>query len=137
MPERRQVPHVRTALNLTPEDFAAYGESARQRSRQVAESAKVRRTRALELATTAASILKGRFGARRVAIFGSVLYPDRFTRWSDVDLIAWGIDRSDSLRAIGEIADLGAAHGIPVNLVDVATCRKEVLVEIMKGCVEV
>lgn len=92
--------------------------------------------RALKLAKEAASLVKERFGADRVALFGSALHPDRFTEWSDVDLVAWGIRPHDVLRAVGEVADLGAAHGIPVNLVDPSTCRPELLREIEKEGVD-
>ncbi len=57
----------------------------------------------------------------RVVIFGSLTRKSGFTRWSDVDIAAWGIAPEDTFRAIGAIMDLGVE--IPVNLVDVNTTR--------------
>lgn len=127
---------MRTASELSREEIRAFARWTRRRDLERTRQTAERHERALELAKAAASLLKERFGAERVALFGSALHPDRFTLWSDVDLAAWGIRTSDALRAIGEVADLGAANGIPMNLVDLSMCRRELLQEIEKGCVD-
>jgi predicted nucleotidyltransferase len=81
----------------------------------------VRRERAWETAHRAAKLLKDDFGAQRVVVFGSLLRPEYFNKWSDVDIAAWGIDTKDTFRAMGAVMDLGEA--IEINLVDINTCR--------------
>jgi len=44
-----------------------------------------------------------------------------FTRWSDVDIAAWGIASKDTLRALGAVMDLDTSFEI--NFVDINTCR--------------
>lgn len=44
-----------------------------------------------------------------------------FTRWSDVDVAAWGIASEDTFRALGAVMDLDTP--VDINLVDVNTCR--------------
>ncbi len=51
-----------------------------------------------------------------------------FTPWSDVDIAAWGLSPKDTLRAIGTVMDVDTA--IAINLVDVGTCRPELLAAI-------
>ncbi|MFH0725844.1 MAG: nucleotidyltransferase domain-containing protein [Pseudomonadota bacterium] len=47
-------------------------------------------TEAWPLVRVAAKILKQKFGARKVVVFGSLLKKDRFSPWSDIDLAVWG-----------------------------------------------
>jgi len=45
-----------------------------------------------------------------------------------VDIAAWGLSPKDTLRAIGTVMDVDTA--IAINLVDVGTCRPELLAAI-------
>ena len=67
-------------------------------------------------------------GSGRIGLFGSLARDDGFTRWSDVDIAAWGIDPEETFRAIGALLDMNGA--VEVNLVDVNTCRPSLLEEI-------
>ena len=82
----------------------------------------------------AARVLKQEFGVARVVLFGSLARNSGFTRWSDVDIAAWGIDPKDTFRAIGVIMDLDAE--VPVNLVDVKTASPSLLEAIEKDGIE-
>ena len=73
----------------------------------------------------AAQVLKQEFGATRVAVFGPLARDVGFTRWSDVDIAAWGLDPKDTFRAIGVMMDLETE--VPVNLVDVDTAAPSLL----------
>jgi predicted nucleotidyltransferase len=68
--------------------------------------------------------LKAEFGVERVMVFGSLTQADRFTQWSDIDLSVWGLTDRNWLRAAAQVGD------IEINLVDVQTCKPEVLVSI-------
>lgn len=79
--------------HLTPQELQAYSpniEKARAR-RQSEQELKGHWQRAWEVAHEAAQVLRDRFGAYRIVVFGSLAHESWFTRWSDVDLAAWGI----------------------------------------------
>ncbi|MGE5601561.1 MAG: nucleotidyltransferase family protein [Nitrososphaerales archaeon] len=78
---------TRTALQMTPEEWKAYQPGLARARRRPAVA---RRRRAFEVAKRAADLLRRDFGATKVLAFGSVARPERFTRWSDIDLAAWG-----------------------------------------------
>jgi len=123
-----------TALGLTPEEMDAYRAAARRRREQEGRELAQREKRAWELARRAAALLREQFGATRVMLFGSLANAGCFTPWSDVDLAAWGIRLEDTFRAIGAVMDIDAE--IEVNLVDVNTCRPELLVSIEQEGIE-
>lgn len=77
--------------------------------------------RAWKLAKRAASLLKERFGAKRVVVFGSLSERSRFTSWSDVDLAVWGIPDERFYAAVGAVTALAA--DLQVDLVDADDCR--------------
>jgi len=106
---------------LSEQEMAIYRAAAERQHAQEAKELVLRRERAWERARQAATLLKQNFGAERVAVFGSLLRPDCFNRWSDVDIAAWGINLRDTFRAIGAVMDLG--EDIEINLVDMNTCR--------------
>jgi uncharacterized protein len=87
-----------------------------------------RRQKAWQLARQAAQLLREEFGASRVVVFGSLTREHSFTRWSDIDIAAWGIAAPDSFRAVGALMDLD--EEIAVNLVDIATARPPLLATI-------
>ena len=106
---------------ITPTEMTAYREGARERHRAEKERLRVRRQHAWVLAQQAAHLLKTRFNADQVVLFGSLAHGDGFNRWSDVDIAAWGLRPEDTWRALGAVMDLDP--DIEVNLVDIACCR--------------
>ncbi|MCK4392933.1 nucleotidyltransferase domain-containing protein [Candidatus Bipolaricaulota bacterium] len=125
---------VRTAVELTAEELRTYRRTARLRGQRVRQGTVERRTRAWELARQAATLLRERFGAERVVVFGSLVHEGCFTLWSDVDLAAWGLRPEDTFRAIGAIQDL--SPDIELNLVDVEACSPSLLAVIKAEGVE-
>ncbi len=109
------------ARDVTPEQMAAYRETARRRHRAEQAALVDRERHARELARRAATLLRERFHAERVYLFGSLIHPGCFTPWSDVDVAATGLDPADTLRAMEEVHDLSPE--IDVNLVDLARCK--------------
>jgi len=124
----------RTALDLTPEEIAEYRRAARARWEWEQQERVRRLERAWEVARAAAQLLRERFGATRVVVFGSLVHNGCFTPWSDVDIAAWGIRPEDTFRAIGAVMDLDSE--IEVNLVDVGACRPSLLTVIEEEGVE-
>ena len=85
--------------------------------------------KAWEDARRAAELLRDRFHVARVVVFGSLVHEGCFTRWSDVDIAAWGIAPEDTFRAIGAIMDMEA--NFEVNLVDINIAHPS-LVEVIE-----
>jgi predicted nucleotidyltransferase len=106
-----------TALELSKKEWQAY----RPDSRIVNEANRDRLDRAWELARTAADMLRERFGANGVVVFGSLAHDEWFTRWSDIDLAAWGIPPDVFFRAVAAVTGLSAEFRI--DLVDPRDCR--------------
>jgi predicted nucleotidyltransferase len=114
-----------TSFKLTPEKLATYRATAQRRRAQEKAQLDQRREQAWAAARQAAQLLKEEFNANRVVVFGSLARESGFTRWSDVDVAAWGLAPEDTFRAIGAVMDLPTE--VPVNLVDVNTCRPALL----------
>jgi predicted nucleotidyltransferase len=123
-----------TTLNLTPEKLATYRATAQRRQAEEHTELTRRRNRAWAAARQAAGLLKAQFKASRVVVFGSLARDRGFTRWSDVDIAAWGLAPEDTFRAMGAVMDLETE--IPVNLVDINTCRPALLSAIEQDGVE-
>lgn len=123
-----------TQLDLSPEKLAVYRAAAHKRRQQERAEISRRREKAWQIARQAARLLREQFRVSRVVAFGSLTHESGFTRWSDVDIAAWGIASEDTFRAIGAVMDLCAE--IPVNLVDVNTARPSLLTVIERDGVE-
>jgi predicted nucleotidyltransferase len=125
---------VTRAQELPSWKLDEYRKTAIRRQKVRVSKVKTRREKAWKLARKAARLLREQFQARRVAVFGSLLYETRFTRWSDVDIAAWGIPSDQTFRAIGAVMDLDPSFEI--NLVDVNTCSSTLLSAIEQEAVD-
>lgn len=76
---------------------------------------------AWELAKRSAALLKKSFGAKKVVVFGSLTKRSWFTRWSDVDLAAWGVPNDKFYAAVGAVTSL--TTDFKVDLVDAEEYR--------------
>ena len=92
------------------------------------------RDHALSVARKAAAILKKRFGAKRVLLFGSLAQDAWFTSRSDIDLCADGIHVEHFFRAEAEIEAI--ASGFKVGLLDFRECSPELLKRVEKEGIE-
>ncbi len=124
-----------TPYKLSPQQIAVYRTTAQTRHQQAEPEMFHRQKEAWQAAQRAARLLKEQFNASRVVVFGSLARKTGFTRWSDVDIAAWGIAPDDTFRAIGAIMDLDTET--PVNLVDVNTTHAALLTAIQQDGVEI
>lgn len=117
------------ALQISAESMRQYRHTAK--ARHVADQAlrDHRFQRAWQLARQAATLLKEQYGVERVVAYGSLTHAGRFTRWSDVDLAAWGLTAGNWLRAIGAVRAL--SDEIDIHLVDMACCSPELAASIL------
>ena len=73
---------------LTPEQIETYAATLRERSAEAARLRRERQARAWVLAREAAELLRARFGASGVRVFGSLGDGEHFTERSDIDMAA-------------------------------------------------
>jgi uncharacterized protein len=116
---------LKTAGKLSQKEIESYRSSFRQRQERESAELQLRKERAWSLARQAGAMLKDRFGASRVVVFGSLVREGAFTLWSDIDLAVWGLSPDDTFRAIGAVYDLD--EEISLNLVDINTARASLL----------
>lgn len=113
----------RTAKDLTVEEWKSYHPLPTILQRQIAARSQLehRRKRALRLARQAAELLRTEFYARDVILFGSLVSPDSFTLWSDIDLAVFGVPADRYYAAVAAIIGLSAEF--KVDLIDAEACK--------------
>ena len=70
--------------------------------------------RAWETAHRLATVLYRDFGATKVAAFGSITEPERFTQNSDIDIVVWGVSYDKCLDALWETKGLSSEFKIDI-----------------------
>lgn len=111
---------AKTAGELSPDELEAYRRAVRKRAALEQRRLALRRARAWELAREVATLLRKRFGASRVVVFGSLVHAGRFGPWSDLDIAVWGLSGRGFLRAVAATFEMDPE--VPVNLVDAEDC---------------
>lgn len=122
-------------MDLTLEALALYRKTVLRRQEQLLSERLNLQEQAWVAARRAADLLREKFRLTRIVAFGSLVHPGCFTRWSDIDLAAWGIAPEDTLRAIGVVMDLETPYEI--NLVDIQTARPAILKVIEREGIEI
>ena len=105
---------------LTPEQIETYAATLRERSAAAAARRRERQARAWVLAREAAGLLRARFGASGVRVFGSLADGEHFTERSDIDMAAGGLTPTTHLEALGAL--LGLSPEFEFDLVDLDSC---------------
>lgn len=119
-----------------PEELAVYRDTAIRLREQDREAEKERRERGWVAARAAADLLRSRFHATRVVVFGSLARENTsFTRWSDIDIAAWGLAERDSLHALGAVFDMDT--GFEMNMIDVNVCKLAILESIAREGIDI
>ena len=70
--------------------------------------------RAWKTAHRLATVLYRDFGATKVAVFGSLTEPKRFTQNSDIDIVVWGVSYNKCLDALWETKGLNPEFKIDI-----------------------
>jgi predicted nucleotidyltransferase len=114
---------TRTALDLSTQEWQAYrpGRPAEPQPASQPPTADRRRRQAWRVARQAAQLLRERYGASKVVLFGSLAHDAWFTSWSDIDLAAWGIPPERFYSAVATVTGLSSTFKI--DLVEPDTCR--------------
>jgi predicted nucleotidyltransferase len=98
-------------------EMDTYRQTALRRRADPENKRQQRLAQGWEVARKAAGLLRCRFAVQRVAVFGSLIHPERFHTRSDVDLTAWGLNERDYLRAVAAVT--GLDKEISVDLIAV------------------
>ncbi len=115
---------------ISPEQMEIYRSAARQRQEAEQKVCAQRAKQAWVVAEKAAALLKQRFQAEQVLLFGSLLKPESFDQHSDLDLAAWGIPEEDFLRAVAAVTSLDSE--ISVDLVRMEEASQSICRHISK-----
>lgn len=107
----------KTAVALSIEEQRSYRLGIQTDEDMAAE----RWERAWQVARRATELLRERFGATRVMVFGSLAHRAWFTPWSDIDLAAWGIPPDAFYRAVALVS--GLSQEFEIDLVGMEDCR--------------
>jgi len=125
-----------TALEMKPEEWRKF-KPGRKIATRAAQSKYLeeRRTKALELAKKASFLLRQRYGAKRVVVFGSLARTKAFSARSDIDLAAWGIAPDIFFSAVAAVT--GLSPDFKIDLVEPHTCREAMRNSIQRHGIEI
>lgn len=93
-------------MTISEKDMRVFRASAESRWHEEQQQLSMRYDRAWIFAHKAADMLKKKFGAKRVMVFGSLVHNPLFHQNSDVDLAVWGINENEYFRAVSGLMDL-------------------------------
>ncbi len=120
-----------TALELTPKGWHHYIEAASRRPAlpELTPEQEEERRQVLARIQEVATVLKSRFGVRRVILFGSFAHRSPFMPGSDVDLAVEGLDAKGYWQAWKLAEEMIGDR--PVDFVEIETAM-----ESLKGAIE-
>ena len=95
---------------------------------------KTRKEQALEIGRKVADMLKKKYGAGHVVLFGSLAHGAWFTPRSDIDIYAEGIPVSSFFKAEADAQEI--SKGFKVDLVDPGDCPPEMISKIKQEGLE-
>jgi predicted nucleotidyltransferase len=113
---------------VTP-DYTVYQRAAREREERRRSALHERLQRAEAAARSAAQVLKERFGATAVILFGSVAHGLGFHADSDIDLAAAGIAPADFWRAWAALDAIDPTFEINLIAVEEATASLKAVLD--------
>lgn len=76
--------------------------------------------KAWEVAKQIACILRQKYGANKVWVFGSLTNKEMFNQWSDIDIAVEGIPHESYYKAVAEVISLSPEYKI--DIVDILDC---------------
>ena len=110
-----------TADKMSPSELAKCRENLRHHW----ETRKVDKElvqRAWTDAQRVATVLYQKYGASKVAVFGSLAEKERFCKHSDIDIVVWGVSYNRCLDALWETEDL--SDEFEIDIIDVRSIHK-------------
>ena len=125
-----------TALELDRNEWQRYIKVARERPKkaELTSNERQEQERILTRIHEAAEVLKTRFGALRVVLFGSLAHVAWFMPDSDVDLAVEGLDANDYWQAWRTVEQIIGDRA--VDLIEIETASNSLLEAIKRHGVE-
>ncbi|MFW6335356.1 MAG: nucleotidyltransferase family protein [Desulfosalsimonas sp.] len=117
--------------SITSADMEIYRKTARRRKEIYEQWRRKRIEHGWAVAQKAASLLRERFQADKVFVFGSFLRAESFDERSDVDLAVQGIPDEDFLRAIAAVT--GLDREITVDLIQLEQASPSLCKQVEEG----
>lgn len=118
-------------MPLSPNQLTRYRAGLQRRLKQHQQEQHHKQQRGWQIARQAAQILKSRWGASKVVLFGSMLEATNIHDRSDIDLAVWGLPGDDYFRALAELLDLDPEFAI--DLVEIEYAKPHILRAIEVG----
>lgn len=103
--------------------------AARKREQARQESLRQLQSSGIETAKQAARILRQKFSATRVVLFGSMLQP-KIHENSDIDLAVWNLSKSDYFQAVGKLQGLSE---FAIDLIEAENASDYIVEAIAQG----
>lgn len=107
----------------------AYRTGAQQRAQRRDQALAARLARAWQVAQQGAQLLTEQFGATQVAVFGSLMRPEKFHAHSDIDLAVWGLNERLYYRAVSRLLDIDPEFSIDLIETELAAPRLRQAIE--------
>ena len=125
-----------TALELGDKGWKPYVDALRRRpeSSALVPAEKAVREKLLQQVKAAADLLKVRFGARRVLLFGSLAHEAWFSEETDVDLAVEGLEEGAYWKAWRQVEEMMADR--TVDFLELESVRESLLHAIEQHGVE-
>ena len=112
---------AKTALELSPEEWKQF--SLPQRS--ITPEIRARWEQAWELIPKLAALLRKKYGAEKIQVFGSAIKLEYFSITSDIDLAVWSMPTGEYFLAATAADEFD--DEFRVDVVDVRFCRHNLL----------
>jgi len=119
-----------TRARIRPDEMRCYRASARKRWQDEAHELDRRHTEAKRVARMAANLLRERFGATRVVLFGSLAHGLWYSETSDIDLACEGLASEAYLLAVARLQDI--SDEFKFDVVPLESCRADLREAILK-----
>ena len=103
--------------------------AARKREQARQESLRQLQSRGIETAKQAARILRQKYSATRVVLFGSMLQP-KIHADSDIDLAVWNLSKSDYFQAVGKLQGISE---FAIDLIEAENASDYIVEAIAQG----
>jgi len=117
-------------MDISPESLAIYRKNAETRWQNKQKKLEQRRKQAWIVAKEASEMLKGKYHAKKVLIFGSLVHNYWFSETSDIDLAAWGIDSHAYFEAVGDLQ--GVSYDFQIDLIYGESAKNDLLSAILE-----
>ncbi len=118
-------------MQYTLETVEKYRLARQKRAEEAKLQNESRRQLALQRGRELSTMLRDRFAAKKVVLFGSVLSSERFKENSDIDLAVEGIEPENYFSALADCQ----TGDFPVDLIEIATATRLMKERIARGMV--